>query len=358
MPPESEVSINARPNKTGALIAVSVVAILSAYLLYPALFLDRSLVHEDNLHHGYALLKFHYDVIHQGLSPLWSNLIYGGHPIFAEGQAGLSNPIQYLVAWLFRPEFGHNLLHWLAMVVFGTGCYGLARTLSLTSTAAFFAMLAATFSSLTLHTHSNMMAVSAMAWVPVTMWTFEAWLKYPSPKRAIVFGLATAMLVFSGYPQFLHGTVIYLLISMSTLFTRGPLKHSATVFAKRYLPGGLIAILVCLAISSVQWLPLLELATLSHRQAGVDIGMGGTPTFLLQGLLYTIDISPPNGDRPIPYFPNIGSMTVCFFALLSLALPSNPRFKGHIIASLVLLNLGLGDGSPIYSLARADTSLQ
>ena len=111
-----------------AFITIGVVAGLSAYLLYPALFLDRSLVHADNLHHGYALLKFQHDVVHKGVSPLWTNLVYGGHALFAEGQAGLSNPVNYLVVWLFRPEFGHNLLHWLGMTGFGVGCYGLCRT--------------------------------------------------------------------------------------------------------------------------------------------------------------------------------------------------------------------------------------
>ena len=81
-----------------SLITLVILGALATYLFYPVLFLDRSLVHADNLHHGYALLKFHHDVIHSGLSPLWTDLVYGGHALFAEGQAGLSNPVNWLVA--------------------------------------------------------------------------------------------------------------------------------------------------------------------------------------------------------------------------------------------------------------------
>lgn len=336
------------PSRAFATLTLLLVGGLSAYLLYPALFLDRSLAHGDNIHHGYAFLKFHHDVIYEGLSPLWTNLVYGGHALFAEGQAGLSNPVNYLAAWLFPPEFGHNLLHWLAMTAFGLGCYGLCRALAISPVGALFASLAATFSSLVIHSNTSMTAIEAMAWIPLTLWSFESWLTRPGKWQAVTFGLCTAMLVFSGYPHFLHGTVIYMLASMTTLFLGGPLTQQAPRIIGRYWKTGLLAVAVCAAISCIQWLPLLELASLSHRQEGVGIAINGTVEFLIRGLFYStnnfIPSDPPNPD----YFPNTGSLLVCFLASACFLVPTSPRLKGHIVASLLLVNLGFGNLSPIY----------
>lgn len=337
-------------NRAFFALTLALVAALSAYLLYPTLFLDRSLVHGDNLHHGYSLLKFHHDVVHQGVSPLWTDLIYGGHALFAEGQAGLSNPVNYLVAWLLPPEFGHNFLHWLAMTAFGIGCYGLSRALSISPEGSLFAALAGGFSSLTIHSNTNMTAIEAMVWVPWTMWAFESWLGKPGPLRAIGFGLATAMLVFSGYPHFLHGTVIYMLASLYTVFQGGPLRETIPDTLGKYWRGGLLAVLICISISSIQWLPLLELASQSHRQEGVGIAINGTAEFMIGGLLYSMDNFAPSDIMSNTYFPNTGSLMVCFLASLCFILRPSARIKGHIVATFLLLNLGLGTLSPVYRL--------
>lgn len=335
-------------NRAFLLLAVVLIAGLSAYLLYPALFLDRSLVHGDNVHHGYSFLKFHHDVIHHGVSPLWTNLVYGGHALFAEGQAGLSNPVNYLVAWLLRPEYGHNLLHWLAMTAFGVGCYGLCRALSIRPASSLFAALAAGFSSLMIHSNTSLTGIEAQVWVPWTMWAFEAWLARPGPRRAILFGLSTAMLVFSGYPHFLHGTVIYMLASLCTLLAGGPLRDRIPNIVSTYWRTALLAVIVCVGISCIQWLPLLELAALSHRNEGVGIAINGTPEFIIRGLLYSTDNVARTETLNPAWFPNTGSLVVCVLASLCLLVPCSARIKGHIVATVLLLNLGFGSLSPVY----------
>jgi hypothetical protein len=330
-------------------LTITILTGFATYLFNAMLFQGQSLVHADNLHHGYAFLKFHHDVIHNGVSPFWTSHVYGGHPLFAEGQAGLSNPINYIVAWLFSPVFGQNLIHWLSMIALGIGTYGLSRSLLISGPASLFAALAATFSSLFIHTNSSMVAMEAMVWIPWTIWAFEAWVTKPNTTRAVLFGLATAMLVFSGYPHFLHGTVIYIAASGTTLFFDR--RHSANwkQLVQKYWRTGVVAIVTCVGISCIQWLPLLELSSYSHRQDGASVKLHGEPAYALRGLIYsTVNTAATEVDNRL-YFPNIGSLLVCLLASLAMINRSSGRITGHLIAFILLFNLGLGDGSPIYS---------
>lgn len=330
------------------LLSILLLVGLSTYLFYPALFFDRSLTHGDNLNHGYSFFKFLHDVLFSGISPFWTDLVYGGHPLFAEGQAGLSNPVLYITAMLFSPEYGHNFIHWLAMSAFAVACFGLCRQLNISPVSALFGSLAATFSSLVIHTNTSMVAIQAIAWIPMTLWAFEAWLAKPGMNRAVVFGLSTSMLVFSGYPHFLHGTIIYMLVSLWSVLLGGSVKERARTFLRSHWLSGTIAVVVCVAVSCVQWLPLLELASHSHRQDGVDIALDLDPAMNIRGLLYAIDNRGALESREIYYFPNVGSLLVCFLASLCFVLPTSQRLKGAIVATLLLLSLGFGNASPIY----------
>ncbi len=318
---------------------------LATWIFYPALFLDQSLVHGDNLHHGYAILKFHSRVIHEGYSPFWTDLIYGGHPIFAESQGGLSNPFNYLVAWLLPPEFGHNFIHYLSMIAFGIGTYGLSRTLKISPESAIFAAIAASFSGLIIHTNSNMTAISAAACIPWALWMFERWLNAPTSNNAICFGLSIAMQIFAGYPHFFHGTVLYMLISLCTL----PFNKDAYPLIKSYLSTGFLAVLICAGVSAIQWLPLVELASLSHRREGAET-YALPVDFAVRGFISTV-----KSLSPIPYFPIVGSVFVCALASIVIFFPTSLRIKGNLIACFFLLNFGFADASPIYEIVAGNS---
>ena len=314
---------------------------LATWIFYPALFLDQSLVHGDNLHHGYAILKFHSRVIHEGYSPFWTDLIYGGHAIFAESQGGLSNPLNYLVAWLLPPEFGHNFIHYLSMIALGIGTYGFSRTLRISPESAIFAAIAASFSGLIIHTNTNMTAISAAACIPWALWMFERWITAPTSKNALCFGLAIAMQIFAGYPQFFHGTVLYMLVSLCTL----PFNKDGYRLIKAYISTGLLAVVICAGISAVQWIPLIELASLSNRSDGTELLFDIPIEVYMRGFISSI-----NGATAEIYFPNVASIFVCTLASMILFLPTNLRLKGHIVACFLLLNFAFDDASSLYRL--------
>ena len=99
---------------------------LATWFLYPGLFQGNSLVHGDNLNLGLPLLDLHQKIFSEGATAAWSNLIYGGHPLYAESQGGFSNPLNSIAVLLFEPVHANMVLRWLATILTALGVYSLS----------------------------------------------------------------------------------------------------------------------------------------------------------------------------------------------------------------------------------------
>lgn len=172
----------------------------------------------------------------------------------------------------------------------------------------------------------------------------EAWLKRPTLRSAGFFAAACALVFLSGYPQGLHGVLIYSCATLLVVPFFAELRNEWIATWQRRIVLGLIAGILCLGLVSVQLLPLLELTELSHRAAGIDVSFAGlTPlTAYLRGFLttaYTSDAS---------YFPGTGSILVCLLASVIVVAPAPPRVKAHMFAAVILFLLGSERASPLF----------
>ena len=77
------------------------VVLLATWFYFEGLFLDRSVMHGDSIIHGYPVLHYHAQALAGEVSILWTELLYGGHPLHAEGQFAFFSPLNVLVAALF-----------------------------------------------------------------------------------------------------------------------------------------------------------------------------------------------------------------------------------------------------------------
>jgi hypothetical protein len=111
---------------------------------------------------------------------LWSDAIYGGHPLFADGREGFASPLNLMVAGIAVPIFGSissaNLFHFLAMVLPGIGVLGLCRALGASAWAAALAALAVVFSPAWIRAQDNVAISGTLAFAPWSLWAMEAWL--------------------------------------------------------------------------------------------------------------------------------------------------------------------------------------
>lgn len=325
-------------------VAFAPVVILASWFFFDALFLDKSIIHGDSIVHGLPVLDIHAKVLAGETSALWSDKIFGGHPLFAESQFAFLSPLNVVVAATLSPVYGHNVFHWLCLLLTGAGMIALCRSLGFSLAATTFSACAVALSGLWLDQQQNLTISGALVWVPWSLWALERWLKKPAD--VLPLSIIITLSLFSGYPQILHGAVIYMAFSMvSLVLTPAARSHLANSW-RSYLGYGLIAVCICVGLAAVQLLPLFELLGYSHRSA--DVKLWSIPAEnLLRGMLYAADFE---RIRP-PYFWLLGSLLVCVLASAIIIVKPAARIVGHCVATFVLFNLGLGNESPLFSLA-------
>lgn len=327
------------------------VMILIVYFWYPALFEGKTIIHGDSITHGLPLFHAHIKSIYGGESILWSNNIFGGHPLFAEGQGGYANPLNILIATLFNPILGHQLVHISGIMIAALGVFFLAQQLKLSYWSATFAALAASFSSIWIAGLHNYTVSATMAWIPWIMVAAEYWIKHPSCVSAIMLAIPTSISVLAGYLPLPYGAVIYIIVSLCTI----PLSPSARANVKnnwkKHLWSGSLAILLFVGLTAVQVFPLTELIGQSHRIEGIVLAETGLPSLSwVKGLLFTHIYNPYDiNHEPIALVPSIGSLMIVGLAIGSAFIKLPNRIFGHLIATLLLCNLGMQDSSPVFN---------
>jgi len=333
------------------------IAAMPVLFYYPVLFQQQTQIHAEGVSLGIALMHMLSSALQGDAGLLWTTSIYGGHPIFAEGQGGFANPLHLLLAWLLSPVKAYNINQFLCMLLGAVGAYGLCRSYGCRPGAAAFASLALAFSTLWIGGVNNLAVGSTMAWIPWVFWAMNGWLSRADLRSACLFGLAVALMVVSGYPQLVHGVLIYLSIYLGVQLLQAQQRRRLWQQRKRLLVTLAAAIILAVGLSAVQWLPLLELARESHRSGGIGIipQDNSTTAAFLRGFLFTFanpevypDISAGSGTV---YFTAIGSLSVCLVFSLFVFFRSGPQMNGHLFATLVLLVLGFGrGGTPIFEL--------
>ena len=333
------------------------VAAMPVLFYYPVLFQQQTQIHAEGVSLGIALMHMLSSALQGETGLLWTTSIYGGHPIFAEGQGGFANPLHLLLAWLLSPVAAYNINQFLCMVLGAGGAYGLCRSYGCRPAAATFASLALAFSTLWIGGVNNLAVASTMAWIPWVIWAMNCWLQRADLRSACLFGASIALMVLSGYPQLVHGVLIYLSVYLVVQLLQPRERKSLWEQRRQLLPSLSTAIALAVGLSAIQWLPLLELARESHRSGGIGIipQDNSTTAAFLRGFLFTFtnpevrpDISAGSGTV---YFTAAGSLLVCMVFSLFVFFRPTARMNGHLLATLVLLVLGLGrGGTPVFQI--------
>jgi hypothetical protein len=327
--------------------AFLVLVALVSYFWLPALLFGKLIIHGDSAHHGLSLLTLHAKALAGHESLLWSSRIYGGHPIFAEGQGGFANLLNILVVSLFEPVRALGFLHWATLIVGGAGVFCLSRILCISRWSATFAAISVVFSGSWIFNQHDYPVMSTLAWMPWLLAAAEYWLLRPSLRRAAIMAVPAALLVFGGYPQVTHGAVVYIFVSLLAQ----PLQRDGRAFLRAHwlslLLSGLLAILLATGLSAMQFIPLLELIGKSARGHGVALFDQELffPAYL-KGLFYFF-----LGDSYYACMYSLSSIAVLPFAGLGVLIRMPVRIVGQMFGVFLLFNLGMGLSSPLFRVA-------
>lgn len=331
---------------TGRLAFLLVIGLVT-YFWWPAIWDGQVALHTDSGTLFTPMLSLLSAALNGGDSFLWASKIYGGHPLFAEGQAGAASPVNILVAYLFDPDYGAGLLHYIYMLVGGAGVYALCRVLGITRWSSVFACLIVIFSGTWLHSAHNLAITSSLAWAPWLMVAVESWLKSPSVARGCFLAIPATLMVFSGYPQIAHGAAIYIAVSLVTIFLSRADRSDMGAKWKKYLVTGLLGVVIAFGLSAIQLLPLVELVGQSHRVNGITMPFGGlTPlSEYLKGVFY---LHPVDGVHRMTA--SLCSLIGAALAVLVVFFKFHSRVWAHVLAGFILFNLSIEYASPIFRL--------
>lgn len=311
---------------------------------YPALFNGQFQLNGEHSNIGYPL----YDLLAKGLrrerSLLWSPDINGGHPIFAEGQGAFAYPLNLVFAWLYPGPHSYSLLQWIHLALGSVGMYLLGRHNRASREASFLAATASMFSPFCVTQSFPLCVSESLALSPWAIYAYERWDSRPTPRNAGILAAAIALLTLTGYPQFLHGTLIYIAILQIQRIAASPRLMRSREWIQPRLQTGIVAVTLATGASAVQWIPLLELTGLSHRSDGIELVDAIPlldPTSSPEKMIGFLDLS-----LPLLFC----SPLVLLLAWTGLTLSRNRNVTRHAIATSSFLVLVLGSATPIFRL--------
>lgn len=150
-------------------LAIGVLLTAVAAVFWPMLTGVGVYAESDTFTFFYPVYAVLHAAVQAGELPLWTPYVFGGFPLFAEGQIGALYPPSVLVAALFPPAEGFLLLRVFHVTVATLGAYVLARTHNVGRTGSIVGGLTFGLGSFIVaqQHHANLLA--AAAWLPLLL---------------------------------------------------------------------------------------------------------------------------------------------------------------------------------------------
>ena len=201
--------------------------------------------------------------IEAGRLPLWNPWILAGTPFFASGQAALLDPVNVLTLPLgLLPSWTFGA--WLRLALLGAFTFGFARALGrsrVAASAAGIVFMLCGFVAVWL----NYNVVTSLVWLPALFWSGTRLVETGRRRALAATALAVGALLVGGHPetQFLVGITWAAWCAHALAGLPAP---RARLVGRRGLALA-AAVALGMALSAVQWMPMLDFLLRSHAFA-------------------------------------------------------------------------------------------
>ena len=240
-----------------------------------------------------------------GRFPGWNPYARFGAPLFANGLAAMSNPLNALFLLGFDPRSGLAWRTWCAFAIAGLLALGLFRRLGLSTAAAVFGALVFQLGGTLAANGPFYMRLDALIWLPGLVWATHALCSARAQARiGGTLGLAacTAMTLLAGFPPY---AVASLLVTglFALAFVLGALRtegRRSALGLSAWLAGG---VLLGTALAAVQLAPMFAFFPESNRRLEPTTSAILAQGFDAAGLLGYLLPSPFGfpGEAALPY---------------------------------------------------------
>ena len=363
---------------------VAVIVILAAVVLayfWPSIARGEVAYENDTRVFYYPLFARLGEALKSGSLPLWSQRLFTGYPVFADGEGGEFYPV-HLLSLLALPV--QTAFQWMRPLRFFQAAlfsFLFCRSIGLGRFGATVGALAFTFSGFAIAQLHHTNISTAAVWMPLELAFVELALRRSGRARyafavlaGVAFGLqglilhvqvvlmsAAALGAYCAFRAWLgaigHGDGPYL--RLVTWMDSHPFWHLgrlAPLAGRLTLPFALVGIAGALgaALSAVQLLPLYELSTFSFRGNGVDYAFAtqySLPPAQLVSLLLP-DFFVSNGmywglwsHWEVFAYAGIAPLAL---ALLGLIVTRSRLTIFFLLLGAVALSLALGEYSPFH----------
>ena len=332
-------------------------ALCSVVLFRDGLFGDTVFFERDTELFYQPLLRWYFDQVHGGHLPLWIPLIFGGYPLFADGELGMLYPPTVALAPFLTADAFLTVSRALHLLLAGAFMYAFLRVLHLEFPGALMGGLVFAFGSffVTQIQHENV--VRSAAWLPLMLLAVELALRSTGWRRQqwlVAAGLALAMAALGVHIQPVFMSLVCLGLYVGYRLLVGPV--AGRLWERVLLlfwVSGLVAA-IGLGIAAAQWLPLFELGRMSYRGPGLGYDLATTwplrvqnlPTILFPYLFRMADGRWITLWQQWESFLYVGIVPLGL-ALVAVLLGRRRILPFFLLLTVVALLVGLAEQSPI-----------
>ncbi|HEX7734087.1 MAG TPA: DUF6541 family protein [Ktedonobacteraceae bacterium] len=271
----------------------------------------------------------------------WNPYFVGGLPLAANPLAAFFYPPTHLVHFLPLRDFymvlvtGHLLLAGVGMLLLARRTFGLSRFSALVAAVSYMAtpkMLAHLGAG-----HITM--VQTVAWYP---WlALACWATVRDPRRwGVLLGLCIALTLLAGHPQMAYyGFLMIAVMAIWMLVKRWRREGWKAQLAP--VAGLVAAVVIGLLLAAMYLVPLVELISVSTRQASINVG----DVFPLSRFLRALISQPPPGSGwELMVAPGRSVLVLALLAMVIRWRKTWPLALGIVLVA----GLTLGNASPFY----------
>ena len=256
-----------------------VIAACTLILFRDDLFLGSIFYERDTELFYLPLLRWYLGQLHAGHLPLWMPLIFGGYPLFADGELGMLYPPNVLLGLFLGAETFLQASRALHVFLAGAFMISFLRVLHAGRLGALVGGIAFAFGSffVTQIQHENV--VRSAVWLPLILAFVELALRAVGWRRQqwlVAAGLAMAMSALGVHIQPVFMTLVCLGLYVLYRAIVGPVAGAwwERVVLLAWVP--LLVMGIGLGVAAVQWLPLFELGRMSYRGPGLGYDLAIT----------------------------------------------------------------------------------